>query len=419
MNLLRLAWLSLLNRKTTFLLSLLSISISVFLLISVDMIRHQSKTSFSSTVSGTDLIVGARSGQINLLLYSVFRIGNATNNISWKSYQEIRKHSKVAWSIPLSLGDSHRGYRVLGTNTDYFEYYRYGSKKRLTFAEGNEFSGLFDVVLGAEVARALGYQLGDPVVIAHGMGNAALVEHDDKPFRITGILAPTGTPVDSTLHVSLEAIEAIHVDWKAGTQIPGMNVSAEDVKKMNLQPKQITAFMLGLKSRLSTFHIQRSINNYRKEPLMAILPGLALQELWQMFSLAEKALMLVSGLVAFSSFIGLLALMLTSLNERRREMAILRSVGARPGHVMLLLVFESFLVTVISLILGVMLLYIGLGTLAPWARSEWGILLELQELTLWQWQLLGILLVSGSLVGLVPGWRAYKQSLIDGMAIRI
>ena len=419
MILLRLTWLSLLNRKATLLLILASISISVFLLLAVDMVRHQVKDSFSSTVSGTDLVVGARSGQINLLLYSVFRIGNATNNISWQSYQEISKHPKVDWSIPLSLGDSHKGYRVLGTSQAYFTHYRYGKKQNLAFAKGKPFAGLFDVVLGAEVAKALNYKLGDSVVIAHGMGNAALVEHGDKPFVVTGILKPTGTPVDRTLHVSLEAIEAIHVDWKAGTKIPGLNISAEQALGMDLKPKQITAFMLGLKSRLSVFHLQRSINNYRSEPLQAILPGLALQELWQMFSLAEKALMFVSALVALSSFIGLLALMLTSLNERRREMAILRSVGARPMHILLLLVIESSLLTCLSVLFGVALLYLSLGTLSPWIQSEWGFRLIVQPLTLWQWQLLGILMLAGSCVGVIPGIRAYKQSLIDGMAIRL
>ncbi|MCP4596302.1 FtsX-like permease family protein [Neptuniibacter sp.] len=419
MILLRLTWFSLLNRKSTLLLTILSISLSVVLLLGVDMVRHQAKEGFSSTVSGTDLIVGARSGQINLLLYSVFRIGNATNNISWQSYQAISQHPKVKWSIPLSLGDSHKGYRVLGTNTDYFKHYRYGKKQPLTFRQGQQFNSLYDVVLGAEVANKLGYEIGDKIVIAHGAGNVALVEHDDKPFSVVGILAPTGTPVDNTLHVSLQAIEAIHVDWKSGMKLPGVNISAEQAALLELQPKQITAFMLGLHSKLSTFHLQRSINQYRKEPLLAILPGLTLQELWQMFGLMEKALLLVSALVAVSSLIGLLTLMLTSLNERRREMAILRSVGARPLHIFLLLMFESLLITFLSIALGVVLFYALLIAVAPVLQSEFGLLLYPQVLTLWQWQLLGILFFVGSIVGLIPGYRAYKNSLVDGMAIRV
>lgn len=419
MTLLNLTWKSLLNRKATVVLTLFSISLSVCLLLGVEKIRYQVKDSFSSTVSGTDLIVGARSGQINLLLYSVFRIGDATNNISWDSYQKISQHPKVKWAIPLSLGDSHRGFRVLGTNADYFRHFKYGQKAPLEFKEGKQFTQLFDVVIGAEVARALGYKLGQGIVVAHGAGNAALIEHDDKPFRVVGILKPTGTPVDRTLHVSLEAIEAIHVDWKAGIRLPGVSIGAEEVEKLQLQPKQITAFMLGLNSRLSTFHIQRQINKYKREPLLAILPGVALQELWQMFSIAEKALVMVSVLVAISSLIGLLTLMLTSLNERRREMAILRSVGARPIHIFLLLTFESVIITFLSLLAGTLLYYAALILTAPYLQQAFGILLQIQNITEIQLIWLGLMLVVGSVVGIVPGYRAYRQSLSDGMAIRI
>lgn len=419
MILLRLTWKSLCNRKLTLMMMLMSISVSVLLLLGVDKIRQQAKDGFSSTVSSTDLIVGARSGQINLLLYSVFHIGNATNNISWSSYKAISGHKNVRWSIPLSLGDSHRGFRVLGTSSDYFEYYQYGKKNALSFTEGNAFNGLFDVVIGSEVAKKLGYKLGSSVVVTHGMGNASLMNHEDKPFKVVGVLAATGTPVDNTLLVSLEAIEAIHLDWKAGVKLPGVSVSAKEALNAKLQPKQITAFMLGLHSRISTFQLQRSINRYSKEPLMAILPGLALQELWGMFSLFEKTLAAITGLVVFSGLVGLLTLLLSGLNERRREMAILRSVGARPIHILALLMLESLFVTLISILLGLVMLYLAIWLGAPILQQEFGLHIGLEGLSLWQWQLIGMVTVAGFLVGLIPGYRAYKYSLADGMSIRL
>ncbi len=162
--------------------------------------------------------MGARSGSINLLLYSVFRIGNATNNIGWESYQRLREHSDVSWTIPISLGDSHRGFRVLGTSNDYFSHYQYGQKQPLAFRQGGPFSGLFDTVIGAQVAKDLGYKMGDNLVIAHGLADKSFNQHDNLPFTVTGILAPTGTPVDRSVHVSLEAIEAIHVGWESGAR---------------------------------------------------------------------------------------------------------------------------------------------------------------------------------------------------------
>lgn len=419
MILLSLTWKSLYNRKLTLFMMLISISVSVLLLLGVDKVRQQAKDGFSSTVSSTDLIVGARSGQINLLLYSVFHIGNATNNISWSSYKAISQHKNVRWSIPLSLGDSHQGYRVLGTSTDYFQHYQYGKAKSLAFSRGGAFKGVFDVVIGSEVAKKLGYKMGSSVVITHGMGNASLVKHDDMPFTVVGVLSATGTPVDNTLLVSLEAIEAIHLDWKGGVKVPGVSISADEALQRSLKPKQITAFMLGLHSRLSTFQLQQAINRYSKEPLMAILPGLALQELWGMFSILEKTLIAVSGLVVFSGLIGLLTLLFNGLNERRREMAILRSVGARPVHILALLIFESLIVTTLSVMIGVILLYLAMFLGAPLLQQELGLRIDMEGLSLWQCQLLGMVIMAGFLVGLIPGYRAYRYSLADGMSIKL
>lgn len=408
---------SLRNRRQTALLTVLSIAVSVCLLLGVEKVRHEVRAQFLNTVSGTDLVVGARSGSINLLLYTVFRIGDATNNISWNSYQEFANHPQVSWSIPLSLGDSHRGYRVLGTSNAYFEHLRYGGGHSLRLQEGRVFTELYDVVLGAEVARQLNYQLGDQIIVAHGGGQVSFVHHDDQPFTVVGILAPTGTPVDRTLHVSLEAIEAIHVGWHSG--MPSRRVSAEQLAKMDLTPKTITGFMVGLKSKVATFQLQRQINEYRREPLSAIMPGVALQQLWSLIGVAEKALLVVSALVVVSGLIGMMTNLLSSLNERRREMAILRSIGARPWQIAALLMSESLALTFAGLILGLALLYGGLLAAQPWIASQFGFYLSLGLPGPGDWLLMGAVLLAGLLAGLVPATKAYRQSLVDGLTPRI
>ena len=215
MTILPLALRSLWNRRGTALLTIFSIAVSVSLLLGVQKMRVAARDSFANTVSGVHLIVGARSGPLNLLLYSIFRVGDATANVSWASYQKIARHPDVDWTIPISLGDSHRGFRVVGTNADYFAHYQYGGDRTLRFAQGKPFADLFDVVLGAEVARQLGYKLGDEIIVAHGLGRVSFSQHKDKPFRVAGILAASGTPVDRSLHVSLEAISAICADERA------------------------------------------------------------------------------------------------------------------------------------------------------------------------------------------------------------
>ncbi|TKE97906.1 FtsX-like permease family protein [Vibrio kanaloae] len=409
---------SVLNRKATAILTILTVAVSVILLLGVERVRTEAKSSFANTISGTDLIVGGRSGQVNLLLYSVFRIGNATNNIDWKSYEEFSQHNAVKWAIPISLGDSHKGFRVMGTNHSYFENYRYGSKQPLTFQQGKEFNQLFDVVIGADVAKKLDYKIGDHIILAHGISDVAFSRHDNLPFTIVGILAPTGTPVDKTVHVSLEAIEAIHVGWESGANL-GHTPNAEALKQRDFQPKQITAMMVGLKSKIQTFALQREINNYRQEPLSAIMPGIALHELWGMMAVAEQALLIVSGFVVIAGLLGMLSSLLTSLQERRREMAILRAMGARPRHVFGLLISEASALTFLGITLGVSLLFALIAVVAPIVQQSYGINISISAITSHEWKLIMLVQTAGVIIGFIPAFRAYRQSLADGMTIRI
>ena len=400
-------------------LTVLAIAFSVMLLLGVEKVRTGARQSFADTISGTDLIVGARSGSIQLLLYSVFRIGNATNNVTWKSYEDIAKRPEVAWIVPLSLGDSHHGFRVLGTTPDYFQRYKYRHGQDTGRSlPGGPFGDLFDAVIGADVAKALGYKVGDPIVVAHGLGSVSFVEHADKPFRVSGILAKTGTPVDRTVHVSLEAIEAIHVDWQGGMPVPGQEVSAVEVRQMDLKPKAITAALVGLKSKLATFKLQRAINEYAQEPLSAIMPGAALQELWGLVGTAETALSVVSAMVVATALLGMVTMILTTLNERRREMAILRSVGARPGTILGLLATEAGLLTLAGVALGVALLYTALALLRPWVDATYGLNLDIEAPTQREWLMLAAIVAAGFLAGLLPAMRAYRLSLADGMTVR-
>lgn len=419
MPILMLSLKSVLNRRTTALLTVFTIAVSIVLVLGVDKVRTEARASFTNTIAGTDLIVGARSGAIQLLLYSVFRIGNATSNISWESYRELARRPEVAWTIPLSLGDSHRGFRVLGTNEDYFRHYRYGDRRTLAFAAGGPFVDLFDAVLGADVAAALGYRLGDPVVVDHGLGSAGFSRHKDRPFKVAGILAKTGTPVDRTVHISLGGIEAIHIDWQGGTRVPGTTLRADDLRKMDLQPRAITAVLIGLKSRLAAFALQRHINEYRAEPLLAIFPGVALQELWGLMGTAEAALAVVSAVVVATGLLGMLTMLLAGLDERRREMAILRSVGARPLHIFALLIAEAALLAALGVLLGLALLYLLLLVAQPIVDAQFGLFLPITPPTSRDAVIVGAVMGAAVLAGAIPAFRAYRRSLADGMTVRL
>jgi len=411
---------SLWNRRSTAVLTIFSISISVTLLLGVENIRQGVRGSFSSAVSGTDIIVGARGGSLQLLLYSIFRIGNAPNNLSWESYNDFLNDKRVKWTIPISLGDSHRGYRVLGTNQDYFKYFRYGSKKKLEFYEGGSFSKTFDAVIGSEVAIKFKYKLNEEIIISHGTGKKSFLKHDDRPFKVVGILKPTGTPVDQSLHVSLEGITAMHIDWESGAPpMEGESLSTEDIKRLDLKTEAITSFLIGLKSKIHAFSLQREINSFKEEPLSAIMPGVALQELWTILRTAEIGLRVVTWFVLFAGLLGMMTSLLSGLNERRREMAILRSVGAGPGTISFLLIFEATFLSLAGILFGLLLLYITLFVSQPLLEAYFGLFIPIHPPSFKDLIILSIIILTGMLMGLIPALRAYRQSLADGMTIRL
>ena len=415
----RLAAASAWSRRFGLMWVVLSVALSTWLLVGVERVRSDVRQHFSQTVSGTDLIVGARTGSVQLLLYSVFRMGQATQNVRYASVMALQQDPSVAWVVPLSLGDSVQGFPVVGTTTAYFDHFRYGQRQALVLREGRRFDAVFEAVVGAEVAQRLGLRVGASMVLRHGAGVIESADHADKPFTVVGVLKPTGTPVDRSVHVSLQSMEAIHRDWAMGMPMPGKRLSAQEAAQLDLTPQSVTAALVGLHSRSAVFAVQRRIQSVAGEPMMAILPGVALDELWDAVGWAERALQVMGSLVATVSIAGLIAVVITGLEQRRRELAVLRSVGASPRHVWALLLIEGMGVTALGVVLGVCSLVVAAWALAPMAQSLWGWPLSQSVPTAGQWAWVGAVWMAGSLASLVPGWRAYRMSLSDGLSPKI
>jgi putative ABC transport system permease protein len=433
----RLALASIRARRTSALLTCLGVGLSVLLVLGVQETRESARQSFASTISGTDLLVGPRTSGVNLLLYAVFRIGQPTNNVSWESYRRYATAPGVDWSIPLSLGDSYRGIAVVGTTDAYFRHFRYGGGRALEVAAGRVFDAGPEAVLGAAAARDLGHGVGDEIVIAHGLGATSFLKHENHPVTVTGVLAPTGTVADRAVYVSLATLERVHeTAMPAFAAPPGAPpapaVAGHDDRHTDDhdhgdghdhaahgQPGEITAFLLGLESRVQVLRLQRAINEYEGEPLTAVIPAVALFELWSVIGVAENALLAVGVLAVLTGLVGMLVAILATLNERRREMAILRSVGARPRQIFLLLVSEAGLLAAAGALLGVVLKTVVLGALASPIQARTGILLESVAPGAAEALVVAVVTAAGLLLGALPAWRAYRNSLADGMTIRL
>ena len=412
---------SLLNRRLSTSLTVFSMVLSLILLMTVERIKRAAQDGFTQSISGVDLIVGARSGPLQIILYSVFNIGQATQNVSIESYNEIKSRPDVEWTVPYSLGDGHRGFRVVATNQDFFKYYQFRSKEKIELADGAVFKDYFDVVIGADVAKQLQYKVGSPVIVAHGVTSGiALQEHADKPFHVVGIMKPTGTPLDRALYISLEAMEAIHLDWQTGSapsqdkEIKSENISAEMVK-----PKTITSFFLRTKNRVEILRLQRWINDYKDEPLLAVIPGAVLAEMWSSLAMVEKILKAISFMVMLVGLISMLIALMTSLNERRREMAILRVLGASLKTILGLIVFETFLLSSLAIVIACTVKIVLEWMWGPWVQSNYGLYLQAPLFSLNEVMYLLIMLVSSLLISLIPAFSAMRSALKDGLSLKI
>ncbi|RAP24691.1 peptide ABC transporter permease [Candidatus Marinamargulisbacteria bacterium SCGC AG-343-K17] len=409
MSLFKLTIKSIFSRKLTSLLLIISIGISTMLFIGVQKIKLSAKKSFSHSISGTDLIVGARSGDIQLLLYTVFRQGKPIANMSWESKKKIQALPNVKWLVPLSLGDSHRGYPVLGTNTDYFKHYKYGNKKTLTFNKGTKFNQPFDAVLGSEIAKKLNYTLNDTIVLSHGMAKGNLPIHKNRVFTIVGILKPTGTPVDKTVHVSLEGISAIHINWNNESKN-----KIENLDTMDLTPQSITGCLIGLKSKFSIFTIKQKITNWEAEPLMAIIPGLTLSTLWQSISTIDTAFLIITIAVTLIAFLGLLLGLFMSLKERKNELSILRIMGAHPSQLSIMLILESIIITASGVIFGGLLMIIIGHIIKPILETRMGLILSFNTISTSDIYFGFGIIIFGIITSLIPAILAYKKGQHKG-----
>ena len=449
------------------LLTVLAVALSVFVLLGVEHVRQEAKSGFASTVSGVDLIVGARTGEINLLLLSIFRIGNATTNIEWETVEEIENLERVAWSVPITLGDSHKNFRVVGTTQDFFERYQYGRKQRLVFEKGSEFEALQDVVLGSRAATELDYRLGDSLVLSHGMADTSFTHHDELPFNVVGILERSGTPIDNALFVSLEAIDAIHDDENGGSheehdeghkghedhdeheshddhdehdaheheeghkghEDHDEHESHDDHDEHDAHEHEeghkghddheghnhgpigtVTAMLVGLESPAFALQVQRAINEYQGEALLAILPGVALAQLWALVGGIEGTLRGISILVFISSIFGLNAMLLASMRERRREVFVLRSIGAPSSFVLALLLLESLLIVTIGIAAAVVALFGAIAAVNGFLADQIGVTLSMAIFSEASLIAIGLIYISSILLSLFPAMQAYRAS---------
>ncbi len=398
---LRIALMSALARKGGLLIMVLSTAISVAILLGVFKIRDDTKTSFSNAISGVDLVVGAKGSPTELILYSVFHIGRATNTIAASYEKSLMSMKPVAWVVPVRLGDSFRGYPVVGTSVEFFTRIK-AQGRHLEFSQGNALTDptLFEVVLGANVAKNTQLKLGEQIAITHGSGAGPKQDHSNSPFRIVGILKPNGTPIDNAVFISTNAFDALHDIEEGGIAFAKLNPDS-----------QVSAFYVGLKDRGSVFSVRRQIEALPNAGLMGVMPGVALDDLWSTMEVAENALLIISLGVLITTILGITATLLVSLENRRRELAIFRAIGAKPYQLLRLVLFEALLISLIGIALGWMMLQIAILLSADYFRTSWGVVTDIGLPTTHDLLSLLALMIVVLLCACIPAIKAYRMAL--------
>ena len=467
---------SLLNRRFVSWLTIASIALSVCLIVGVDRLRNEARAGFANSADGIDLIVASRGNPVQILLATVFGVGSTGNAVSWETFAIVRDLESVDWAVPISIGDNHRGFPVIGTSADYFSRFRHSGGTALEFAAGSAFNDAAEAVLGAEVAHRFSYAEGDDIVLAHGAGDVSFHMHDDEPFTIVGVLGATGTAVDRMVLVSLEGFDSLHEATPGEASDPfDLLLLAEDSDPIGQvadhhgqghqheedvvhgndheshrdhdetdghddepqnhgqgpresddhyhdepddehETRQINAIYLGLANRAAVLGLQRYFTDYTDEPLTAVMPNVALLELWSITGTAEAALSLMALAVALAGMLGLLAMLSAALEARRREFAVLRSVGATPWRIFNLIVIEAVLLTSAGLLLGYIALMAAITFLDPILVSEFGLRLGGWWPSNTEWGLMLAIFVAGLVASLTPAFRVYRITLADGLS---
>jgi putative ABC transport system permease protein len=322
------------SRPLAAILNLLLLTLGLASITFVLLISEQIDRAFQRDLAGIDLVVGAKGSPMQLILAGVFHIDVPPGNISMEDVQQLRKQPQVDKLLPLSLGDSFRGFRIVGTTPEYLSHYR------MSFAQGQAWSRSMEAVLGAQVAQSTGMKSGDSFIGSHGLGGGGH-EHGEYHYRITGVLAPCGCVMDRLILTATESVWQVHEK--------AMAVDDEDRKALEAE-REITIALITYKSPLAAVSFPRYVNG--STGMQAAAPAVEVSRLLRMLGVGSEVLRGVGAVLLFTAALSVFIALWNAVRERRDDLAMLRMLGATPAKVAALLVCEALWLAVLASVLG-------------------------------------------------------------------
>lgn len=338
MKLLALAFRYLWARPLATVLNLVLLTLGLASITFVLLVTEQVNRSFQRDLAGIDLVVGAKGSPMQLILAGVFHIDVPPGNIKLADVQELAKHPQIAQVIPLSLGDSFRGFRIVGTTPDYVAHYKLGLE------QGRLWSATMETVLGAQAAQGMGLKPGDSFIGGHGLGGGGK-SHGDTPYQVAGVLAPCGCVADRLILTSTESVWHVHEEHPAGGK--------EEDHAEHEEDREVTMALLRYRTPLAAVSFPRYVNS--ETPMQAAAPAVEVTRLLRMIGVGSEVLQGVGAVLLLTAGLSVFIALWSAVRERRADLAMLRMLGASPGKVSALLLAEGLWLALIASVIGLLL----------------------------------------------------------------
>lgn len=433
MNILQLSWKNLINKPLSLLMSTILFALGVGLVSLIMLLNRQLDQQFERNLEGIDMVIGAKGSPLQLVLSSIYHLDAPTGNIHIAEAKAFLRpeHPLINRAIPLSLGDSYQGFRIVGTTPNIIDHYQ------AELGEGKIWAAPLEVTIGSRVAEKEGLKIGDQFYSTHGLDINEDLEHDDADaFKVVGILQPSGTVIDQLILTANESIWEVHDHAGPVAAEPAVeDAEAEheegevheegsahdhsevpaDLPLHEQVDRDITAILVNFKARNAmTLNLPRTINENTN--LMAANPSYEISKLFDQLGLGEQVLKWLAYIIIGVSFLSIFISLYSSLKDRKYELAIMRTLGASPGKLFRLIIFEGLLLAILGFLMGILLSHIGIELIGRFVKSadRYGFTGK-TFLAGEAWLFAGAIFV-GLLAAVIPAWQARQTDIHDTLA---
>ncbi len=416
MSLFKIVWKSIKQRSLASVLTMFSIMLGVALVVSILILKQESQDAFSQTATGYEIIVGPKGSSLQLTLNTIYQIGVPIQNMPYDTYTKLKDDKRVKLAIPYVLGDNFKNHRLIGTVPEVFTDFSYQKDKKYQLKDGKFFTKDFEAVIGNETALKTGLKVGDTFIGSHGVesyeGSEGMFEHAEFKFTVTGILEKTFTPIDKVVFTSMNSVWEIH-HHEAEEKYKERN----DTTHREME-KSITAILISLKSPVYFDLLRRQINENKFEGInaQAVIPTFEIKQLFDIIGNINSILIIIAYLVVFVAVISILVSIYNSMNERKRDIAIMRSLGARKNTILNIILIEGFIVSFIGGLFGIIVSHVLIFLFRDTISNTAGIQISGTLFNIFEFYILAGTVALGLIVTLIPALKAYNTDVASNLA---